>query len=263
MLRLRTIINSTTYKPSLLAPISLSHLHQSSPSLHTTCVLDTKRHIVLQRRRRKRLRLKKLNNRFADVHSMQRESKERWTKERMTADLEQVWRENGLTEEPPILSVEKKRELMVRWGQEGQRALHLLQILAHVFLVVLACQPWAPIDGSVLVHLWQKTDWKNWENCFFAKTVFSQFRMELGRSGGVQGDRTDRTKTAQQIFERFGLAWHRKVHFSTFSGKLTFQSTRNCSQNPPFCPGSLQDTFIIYSSISHQHMFQTYFAKNK
>ena len=87
--------------------------------------------------------------------------------------------------------------------------------------------------------------------------------MELGRSGGVQGDRTDRTKTAQQILARFGLTWHRKVHFSTFSGKLTFQSIRNGSQNHPFCPGSLQDTFIIYSSISHQHIFQTYLAKRK
>ena len=75
--------------------------------------------------------------------------------------------------------------------------------------------------------------------------------MELGRSGGVQGDRTDRTKTAQQIFARFGLTWHRKVNFSTFSGKLTFQSTRN----------GLQDTFIIYSSISHQHISQNYVQK--
>ena len=87
--------------------------------------------------------------------------------------------------------------------------------------------------------------------------------MELGRSGGVQGDRTDRTKTAQQFVARFGLTWHRKVHFSTFSGKLTFQSNRNGPQNPPFCPGSLRDTFIIHSSISHQHICQQYFAKRK
>ena len=85
----------------------------------------------------------------------------------------------------------------------------------------------------------------------------------MGRSGGVQGDRTDHTKTAQQKFARFGITWHRKVHFSIFSGKLTFQSTRNGSQNPPFCPGSLQDSFIIYSSISHQHIFRTYCWKRK
>ena len=59
----------------------------------------------------------------------------------------------------------------------------------------------------------------------------------------------------------FGLTWGRKVHFSTFDGKLTFQCTTNDPQNPPFCPGSLQDTFIIYSSISRQHISQTYFGK--
>merc|ERR1711879_3196 len=100
-------------------------------SLHTSAALDTKRHIVLQRRRRKRLRLKKLNNRFADVTEGQRETKERWTKERMMADLEQVWRENGLNEEPPILSVDKKRELMVRWFKEGK----LYSVMGHDELV--------------------------------------------------------------------------------------------------------------------------------
>ena len=69
--------------------------------------------------------------------------------------------------------------------------------------------------------------------------------MKLGRSGGAQGDRMDRTKTAQQFFARFVLTWHRKVHFSTFSGKLTFQCSRNGPQDPPFCPGSLQEISII------------------
>ena len=87
--------------------------------------------------------------------------------------------------------------------------------------------------------------------------------MELGRSGGVQGDRTDRTKTAQQIVTRFGLTWHREINFSTFSGKLTFQCTRNGPQNLPFCPGSLQDTFIIYSSILHQQIVQKKCKKEK
>ena len=68
-------------------------------------------------------------------------------------------------------------------------------------------------------------------------------------------------RSYMQIFSRFGLTWHRKVNFSTFSGKLTFQSTRNGPQNLPFCPGSLQDTFIIFSSISHQHIFRKYFSK--
>ena len=50
---------------------------------------------------------------------------------------------------------------------------------------------------------------------------------------------------------------------STVVGKLESQCTRNGPQTPPFCPGSLQDTFIICSSISHQHMFQKYVAKRK
>ena len=45
--------------------------------------------------------------------------------------------------------------------------------------------------------------------------------------------------------------------------KLTFQCTRNGPQNPPFCPGSLQDTFIICSLILHQHIFRKYVAEIK
>ena len=80
--------------------------------------------------------------------------------------------------------------------------------------------------------------------------------MEFRGFRGFQGDRTDRT-----VLHANCGTWHRKVHFSTFSGKLTFQSSRNGLQNPPYCPGSLQDTFIIYSSISHQHNFRKYFPK--
>ena len=82
--------------------------------------------------------------------------------------------------------------------------------------------------------------------------------MVFVRSRGVQGDGTDRTKTQAQNFTRFGLAWHQKVHFSEI---LEFQCTRNGPQNLPFCPGSLQDTFIIYSSISHQHIFSKLFPR--
>ena len=81
----------------------------------------------------------------------------------------------------------------------------------------------------------------------------------MGRSRGVRGERT---KTFRRTLAGFGRTWNQKVHFSTFDGKLKLQCTRNGSQNPPYCPGSLQDTFIIYSSISHQHVFQKYCAKN-
>ena len=46
-------------------------------------------------------------------------------------------------------------------------------------------------------------------------------------------------------------------------GKLTFQCTRNGHKNLPHCPGSILDTFIIYSSISHQHNFPKYSISKK
>ena len=95
---------------------------------------------------------------------------------------------------------------------------------------------------------------------FFTKTVFSKFRLKLGTSSGVREERTEHTKTFRRTLAGFGLTWHQEVHFSKFGGKLELQCTRNGPQNPPFCPGSLQDTFIIYSSISHQHIIRTYFA---
>ena len=89
------------------------------------------------------------------------------------------------------------------------------------------------------------------------KLVFHYFRWNSGGLG-ASGRTAPTIRSYIQIFSRFGLTWHRKVHFSTFSGKLTFQSSRNGLQNPPFCPWSLQDTFIIYSSISHQHILHKY-----
>ena len=46
------------------------------------------------------------------------------------------------------------------------------------------------------------------------------FRLKLGMSGGVQGHGTDHTKTLSRTLAGFGLTWPRKVHFSTFDGKL-------------------------------------------
>ena len=85
----------------------------------------------------------------------------------------------------------------------------------------------------------------------------------MGRSGGVRGERTDHTKIFRRTLAGFGLTWHQKDSFSTFDGKLELQCTRNGPQNPPFCPGSIQDTFIIYSSISHNHCFQHLFQKEE
>ena len=85
----------------------------------------------------------------------------------------------------------------------------------------------------------------------------------MGRSRGVQEERAEHTKTFRRTLAGFRLAGHQKVRFSTFDGKLESKCIRNGIQNPPYCPGSLQDTFIIYSSISHQHIFPTYFPPKK
>ena len=99
--------------------------------------------------------------------------------------------------------------------------------------------------------------------CFTNHFVFSQSMLKLGRSRGVRGKRTEHTKLFSRTLAGFGLTRRQTVHFSTFDGKLESQCTRNGPPNHPFCPGPLQDTFIIYSLISHQHICRTYFANNK
>ena len=46
-------------------------------------------------------------------------------------------------------------------------------------------------------------------------------------------------------------------------GKLEFQCTRNGPQNPPCCPGSPRNTFIIFSLIFQNHIFQIGFAQKQ
>ena len=96
---------------------------------------------------------------------------------------------------------------------------------------------------------------------FSQKLVFPYFKWNSGGLG-VSRRTAPTIRCYLQIFSRFGGTWYQKVHFSTFDGQLTFQCSRNGPQNLPICPGPLQDTFIIYSSISHQHIFQKYFANN-
>ena len=45
---------------------------------------------------------------------------------------------------------------------------------------------------------------------------------KLGRSRGVQAERTDHTKTFRRTLAGFGLAWDQKVHFSTFDRNWNF-----------------------------------------
>ena len=87
--------------------------------------------------------------------------------------------------------------------------------------------------------------------------------MKLGRSRGVREERTEHAQLFSRTLARSGLIGRQKVHFSTFDSKLELQCTRNGPQNHPYCPGSLQDTFIIYSSLSHQPISRKYLAKLK
>ena len=98
---------------------------------------------------------------------------------------------------------------------------------------------------------------------FYTKSGFLVIQVEIGEvwgcPGGAHGPYED-------IPSNFGRIWSymgSESPLSTFDGKLTFQCTRNDPQNLPFCPGSLQDTFIIYSSISQQHIFKNILRKLK
>ena len=63
--------------------------------------------------------------------------------------------------------------------------------------------------------------------------------------------------------EQFSWAmWDQKGNFSIFSGKLTFQFTRDVIQNLLFCPGYLQDTFILFPRYLTT-IFPKIFCKNK
>ena len=95
---------------------------------------------------------------------------------------------------------------------------------------------------------------------FSQKLVFHYFKWNSGGLG-VSRRTAPTIRCYLQSFSRFGGTWGQKVHFWTFDGKLTFQCTRNGPRNLQFCPGSLQDTFIIYSSISHQYISNIFCKK--
>jgi len=98
----------------------------------------------------------------------------------------------------------------------------------------------------------------------FSQKLFCFHDLKWNSGGlGVSKRTAPTVRCYLQSFIRFGGTWCQKVNFSTFSGKQTFQCSRNCPQNHPFCPGSLQDTFIIYSSISHQHFSNNIFPNKK
>ena len=96
------------------------------------------------------------------------------------------------------------------------------------------------------------------------------FMEELAEFGRQQATCRDRLLVSIQKFvsnfsfelwQHLVFCWHQKDHFSPFDGKLQLQCIRNGLQNLPYYPGSLQNTFIIYSAISHHQIFQNDFAK--
>ena len=92
---------------------------------------------------------------------------------------------------------------------------------------------------------------KKWKNC--------NSGWNWGGLGGVREERTEHTKLFSRTFAGSGLTKRRASWFSWFSEILEFQCTRNGPQNLPFCPGSPQNTFILFSSIFQNQIFQMSF----
>ena len=70
-----------------------------------------------------------------------------------------------------------------------------------------------------------------------------------------------------QSFSRFGGTWGQKVHFSTFSGKLTFQSSRNGLQTLHIVQGLSRTPLLVIprylTNIIFEHIFQKKNLENR
>ena len=78
------------------------------------------------------------------------------------------------------------------------------------------------------------------------KSEFSQFRMKLVKSRGVQEDRTDHTNLFRRSFSGFGVTGHQKVDFHDFwiSWKVTL-SQNTCKIVPGDPRWSLEDPWVL------------------
>lgn len=74
----------------------------------------------MQIARRRALRLKKMNYRYAAEDTNRRAAYTKWLDDRKNADLELVWKSNGLTKEPPILTLEQKKQNLLEWREKGK-----------------------------------------------------------------------------------------------------------------------------------------------
>ena len=106
---------------------------------------------------------------------------------------------------------------------------------------------------------------KNWKIDFFTKTVFLTIQVEIAevwRFPGLPHRAYGHTckfsadlvlhGIEKSTFQHFPVNWHFKVH-----------CTRNGPQNLPFCPGSLQDTFIMFPRYLTNIFFRKYIFHKK
>ena len=86
---------------------------------------------------------------------------------------------------------------------------------------------------------------------FLQKLFFSQFRLELGRSGGVQGEGMDHTKRFPRTLAGFGLTRHvGEVDFYVFGKYWKLTSSPNTSKWVLGPPDWSSDFFLIQGPIS-------------
>ena len=115
MLKLnQTLIKSTGVGPSFRA-------------LSTTQNLENKRMIITILRRRKYNRLQKMKVKYANDIAQREAVQAKWENDRYAADLELVWRQNGLDEEPPLMTFQEKNKKLREWFECG----HIYNVMSH------------------------------------------------------------------------------------------------------------------------------------
>ena len=91
------------------------------------------------------------------------------------------------------------------------------------------------------------------KNQVFHDFFFSQFRLKLGRSGGVRGDGADHTKTLSRTLARFGLTGHGGSRFSCF---LRILETHFITKYPQICPRASRLVLGLFLKGYHLRSYQ-------
>lgn len=93
----------------------------------TTPNLSNKRMIITILRRRKYNRLCKMRVKYANDIAQREATKSKWENDRYAADLELVWRQNGLEQEPPLMNLKEKEQKLREWFECG----HIYNVMSH------------------------------------------------------------------------------------------------------------------------------------